>query len=99
MIRPTVARVDLTAIKAKFRQPIRYHLKIDTGMNRLGFRYDNLRRSLPDLLASDRLHLDAVYTHFATADDPGSPLFFEQRARFERALGEIKTLERGGRGD
>ena len=29
-----------------------YHLKIDTGMNRLGFRHDNLRRTLPELLAS-----------------------------------------------
>ena len=27
------------------------HLKIDTGMNRLGFRHDNLRRTMPDVLA------------------------------------------------
>src|SRR3984885_10844991 len=27
----------------KYHQPLRYHLKIDTGMNRLGFRHDNLR--------------------------------------------------------
>ena len=54
-------------------------------MNRLGFRYDNLRRTLPELLASENLELDAVYTHFATADDPDSPLFNEQRVRFERA--------------
>ena len=40
-------------------------------MNRLGFRFDNLRRTLPELLASENLELDAVYTHFATADDPG----------------------------
>ena len=44
---------------------IAYHLKIDTGMNRLGFRHDNLRRTLPELLASSTLRLDAVYTHFA----------------------------------
>ena len=79
----------------KYRQPIRYHLKIDTGMNRLGFRHDNLRRSLPELLASESLQLDAVYTHFATADDPDSPLFAEQRTRFERALREVAAL--GGR--
>ena len=71
---------------------LRYHLKIDTGMNRLGFRYDNLRRTLPELLASPNLELDAVYTHFATADDPESPLFDEQRVRFERALAEIEAL-------
>ena len=49
-----------------------YHLKIDTGMNRLGFRDDNLPRTLPGLLGSPNLELDAVYTHFATADDPDS---------------------------
>src|SRR6185369_8699210 len=71
---------------------LRYHLKIDTGMNRLGFRFDNLRQSLPKLLASENLELDAVYTHFATADDPDSPLFNEQRLRFSRALSEVDAL-------
>ena len=80
---------------SKYHQPIRYHLKVDTGMNRLGFRHDNLRRSLPELLASESLQLDAVYTHFATADDLDSPLFAEQRTRFERALREVEAL--GGR--
>ena len=61
-------------------------------MNRLGFRDDNLRRTLPELLASPNLELDAVYTHFATADDPESPLFNEQRVRFERALAVIEEL-------
>src|SRR6476646_5578379 len=41
------------AAAAKYRRRLRYHLKIDTGMNRLGFRFDNLRRTLPGLLASD----------------------------------------------
>ena len=62
-----------------------YHLKIDTGMNRLGFRHDNLARTVPELLASQNLRLDAVYTHFASADLPESELIHEQRTRFDRA--------------
>jgi alanine racemase len=38
-----------------------------------------------------------VYTHFATADDPESPLFNQQRARFERARAEVDDLNRGVR--
>ena len=38
-------------------------------MNRLGFRHDNLRRTMPEVLASRICAFDAVYTHFATADD------------------------------
>src|SRR5439155_18885918 len=91
---PGAARA-VQAAAARYHQRVHYHLKIDTGMNRLGFRFDNLRRTLPDLLASPNLELDAVYTHFATADEPDSPLFPEQRVRFERATLEIEAL--GGR--
>jgi alanine racemase len=91
---PGAARA-VNRASAKYHQPVPYHLKIDTGMNRLGFRYDNLRRTLPELLASEYLRLDAVYTHFATANDADSPLFSEQRTRFERAVRDVQTL--GGR--
>ena len=88
---PGAARAVQTAA-AKHRQQVAYHLKIDTGMNRLGFRFDNLRRTLPELLASPNLRLDAVYTHFATADDPASEWFERQRTRFITALAEIEAL-------
>ena len=88
---PGAARA-VQAAAARYRQQLRYHLKIDTGMNRLGFRHDNLTRTLPELLASPNLELDAIYTHFGTADDPESTLFVEQRARFERALAAIDAL-------
>jgi alanine racemase len=91
---PGAARA-VSAAAVRYKQRVRYHLKIDTGMNRLGFRYDNLRRSLPELLLSPNLELDAVYTHFATADDPESPHFAAQRVRFERALTDVAAL--GGR--
>ena len=55
-------------------------------MNRLGFRHDNLRRTLPELLASPNLRLEAVYTHFASADVPESPVFNDQRERFEQRV-------------
>jgi alanine racemase len=71
---------------------LRYHLKIDTGMNRLGFRHDNLERTLAGLAASPDLEIDAAYTHFATADDPESTQFPRQRDRFEQALQTIDAL-------
>jgi alanine racemase len=88
---PGAARA-VHAAAVRYGQRLRYHLKIDTGMNRLGFRFDNLARTLPDLLASDHLELDAVYTHFATADVPESPLFELQRRRFEQALMAVVAL-------
>ncbi len=68
---------------------LRYHLKIDTGMNRLGLRHDNLSRTLPPLAGSPNLELAGLYTHFATADMPEHPLMEVQRQRFERVRAEL----------
>ncbi|MBI3264359.1 MAG: alanine racemase [Acidobacteria bacterium] len=88
---PAAGRAMAAEAVSRLR-PVLYHLKIDTGMNRLGFRHDNLRRTLPGLLSSPRLELDAVYTHFATADDLDHPLFDEQRRRFDQVLAELESM-------
>ena len=96
LLTPTVsspgAAQALERAAAARRLRIGCHLKIDTGMNRLGFRHDNLGRTIPPVLASPHLSIDAVYTHFATADRPESPLLDEQRARFDRALAALGAL-------
>ena len=91
---PSAARA-VQAAAARQNATLGYHLKIDTGMNRLGFRHDNLRRTLPELLASSNLRLEAIYTHFATADEPDNPSFDMQRSNFETALNTIGELRRG----
>jgi alanine racemase len=88
---PAAARA-VQAAAAKHSTTLGYHLKIDTGMNRLGFRHDNLRRTLPELLGSPNLRLEAIFTHFATADEPERPFFNEQRERFEVALKTIESI-------
>jgi alanine racemase len=82
----------LQAAAAARGQRLRYHLKIDTGMNRLGFRHDNLDRTLPELFASPNVELAAVYTHFATADDGADLLFDRQRVRFDEAVRRIASM-------
>jgi alanine racemase len=88
---PGAARAVHTAALRR-RSTIGYHLKIDTGMNRLGFRHDNLRRTLPDVLASDHLRLEGVFTHFASADVPESVVFNTQRERFQAAGSVVAEL-------
>src|SRR5947207_2758266 len=88
---PSAARA-VQAAAARHRETIGYHLKIDTGMNRLGFRHDNLQRTLPEVLASQNLRLEAIYTHFATADEPETPFFETQRTNFDAALKTIFAL-------
>jgi alanine racemase len=88
---PSAGRA-LQAAAAKHGSILKCHLKIDTGMNRLGFRHDNLARTLPEIAASRNLAIDAVYTHFATADEPESPAFNMQRERFEVACAALGSI-------
>ena len=93
---PTVsspaAASALEAAAAARGTRLRCHLKLDTGMNRLGFRFDNLGRTMPAVLGARHLSFDAVYTHFATADEPDSPFLDEQRTRFDRAVAVLEGL-------
>nr|WP_246580423.1 alanine racemase [Deinococcus aestuarii] len=62
----------------------RAHLKVDTGMNRLGARPGEavaVGRRL-----AERGLLEGAYTHFATADEPDLSFAHEQLARFRRVL-------------
>ncbi len=88
---PSAGRALQTAA-AKHGAILKCHLKIDTGMNRLGFRHDNIARTLPEIAASPNLSIDAVYTHFATADEPESPAFNLQRERFEHACATLAAI-------
>jgi len=92
---PTAAR-RLQDAAARRDVRLRYHLGVDTGMNRLGFRHDNLPRTLPAVLAAPNLELAGVYTHFASADEPGSELFARQQRNFEAADRVLASL--GARG-
>ena len=88
---PSAARA-VKAAAARHKVRIACHLKIDTGMNRLGFRHDNIERTIPEFADGGELAFDAVYTHFATADDPEHPAFFEQSARFNEACARLEQL-------
>ena len=93
---PTVstpaAALALEAAAAARGIVIDCHLKIDTGMNRLGFRHDNLGRTMPAVLASPHLRFTAVYSHCATADEPESLFFDEQRGGFDRACAQLGAM-------
>ncbi len=88
---PSAARAIEAAAAAR-GVTIAGHLKIDTGMNRLGFRHDNLARTMPQVLAMPHLRIESVYTHFATSDRPESPMFDQQRQRFDRAFAALGAM-------
>jgi alanine racemase len=65
--------------------PLKLHLKLDTGMGRVGIREENeLRDCVACLIESSKLQFEGIFTHFATADEYESALYKEQVERFSR---------------
>lgn len=63
------------------------HLKIDTGMGRLGVRFDEVGEFAPRLKRFENLRIDGLMTHFAAADDPTCETLTEdQISRFAEAV-------------
>jgi len=72
--------------------PARLHVKLDTGMGRLGTRdADEARRVAAAIDGAPGLELAGAMTHFATADEPDDAFFAEQLARFAPFAAELKA--------
>lgn len=71
---------------------LQYHLKIDTGMGRIGFRDSKTIRESMAQLRERGASLKGIFTHFATADEKDTRQFQEQLARFKALLAEMDEL-------
>lgn len=67
------------------------HLKIDTGMHRMGCVPDDAAELAGRAADAHGLRLAGVFTHLATADEPGHPAIGTQLARFDTALAAIRA--------
>lgn len=67
-----------------------YHLKVDTGMGRLGFRHEQLVEALSLLQTLPGLNMSGLMTHLATADEPDRPLTAVQYAAFAAVVAMVE---------
>ena len=97
-ITPVVYRLDMiqsinqAAVDAGVVADV--HIKVDTGMGRLGVRFDQLGEFVAGLERFTNVRVDGLLTHFAAADDSAcQPLTLEQIRRFDGAVTLLR--ERG----
>ena len=64
------------------------HVKVETGMGRLGMEAKDVKPFLKSLKDSP-ISVEGIFTHFARADEPDNPSTPKQIARFEEVLTEI----------
>ena len=82
------AAVDAAGRRQRERggEPVRIHLKLDTGMRRVGVPQAQWEDALRRVRAAEGLHLEALWSHFAVADEPDHPYIAAQAGEFRRAL-------------
>lgn len=83
---------DLAAAAARAGRaadPVRVHLKIDTGMHRVGVQPADAATLAKAIDAAPALSLASAFTHCAVADEPGNPFTDVQLERFDAVLAEL----------
>ncbi|MBO0589004.1 alanine racemase [Sporosarcina sp. E16_8] len=77
-------------VSKKSMQQLRIHIKIDSGMGRIGLRDESALRSLMSVVnCSKQVLLDGIFTHFACADEENPESAEEQFTKF---MGLVQTL-------
>ncbi len=67
--------------------PIRCHIKIDTGMGRIGLKHnspESCAGEIESIMKTDKLSVEGIYTHFAVADsyDPENIAYTDRQEKF-----------------
>lgn len=73
------------------RHHLNVHLKVDTGMRRVGVEPADALVRAQAIMAAPNLNLEGVWTHLAVADEPSNPFTKMQLQRYREVLDELET--------
>lgn len=82
----------LATAAAMADRTVAVHIKIDTGMHRMGVAPNEVVQLAKFVQSYDSLSIEGVYTHFAVADEPSHPSNATQMARFTECLDALKEV-------
>ncbi len=85
----SVAQIEQLAVLGAVQHPV--HLKVDTGMRRVGVATHDALALAEAIVASPAAHLAGVFTHLAVADEPDNPFTAQQLDRFDEVLAVLRS--------
>jgi len=91
---PTIS--DLQTVKAlsqavvKYKKNARIHIKIDTGMRRLGIKSERALDFIKRVKKMNNIKIEGLYTHLAAADEEDKSYTKLQFARYKRVVNELE---------
>lgn len=89
LISTVYSTAQLDALEAAGAAGHRVHLKVDTGMHRVGCAPEQALGLAQEIERRPGLVLDGVFTHLAVADEPADPYTARQLDRFDAVLADF----------
>jgi alanine racemase len=90
----TVASLDtarfLDYYSRKLRRKFKVHIKVDTGMRRIGFDVKRAFRNVLLIHMLKNVYVEGIFTHFATAESRSKAFVYEQLNMFKELLHSLK---------
>jgi len=77
---------------SKFGGGLRLHIKVDTGMGRLGISPDTAQSFIESIACQPQLNIEGIFTHFARADEPQVLTTSLQIEKFDELIGNLKKV-------
>lgn len=79
------------AVAAAAQPPLPVHLKVDTGMHRVGAAPADIAALVDAVVARPELRLEGLWTHLAVADELDNPYTRQQLDRFEQVRARLRA--------
>lgn len=90
----TVASLDtakfLDQYSKKLNKKFKVHIKVDTGMKRIGFDVKNAFKNIEQIFTYKNLEIEGIFTHFATAESGDKSFAKTQLNKFKELLHMLK---------
>ncbi|WOD41937.1 alanine racemase [Nodosilinea sp. E11] len=90
LVNPKQALVFSETLAQLDARPVGVHLKLDTGMARLGFPWAEAVDFVRFVHQLPHLKIDSLYSHLATADEPDTTIMAQQHQRFTTAIANLR---------
>jgi alanine racemase len=81
---------DVAAAACCAGRTVGIHVKVDTGMGRLGFAWESAADEVERIAGHPGIELKGVYTHCATSEDPDQSYLLHQLERFRNVLDRLE---------
>lgn len=82
---------ELSREAFRHRKPVKIHIKVDTGMGRIGVYYEDAVAMTGRIKDLPYINIEGIFTHYATSDNANKEYVHEQWNNFSQVLEDLRS--------